>query len=74
MQLTSVGQTGQSSNSKYFAGVLEGEGALLGHRYVKSKQEIMTNTLPFSYKITKKASKQSVIILTPQSICRTESS
>lgn len=42
-----------SSNDKYPVGELEEEGTLLGCRYVKSKQEIIKNTLSFSYKITK---------------------
>ena len=65
--------TNGSGNGKYLVGVLEGEGALLGCRYVKSKQEIIKNVLPFSYKITQKSLKTSTIGLTPQSMCRTES-
>lgn len=42
-----------SSNGKYPVGELEEEGTLLGCRYMKSKQEIIKNILPFSYKITK---------------------
>lgn len=46
--------TNSSGNRKYLVGVLEGKGALLGCRYMKSKQEIIKKTLPFSYKPTKK--------------------
>lgn len=58
--------TNSSGNGKYLVEVLEGEGALLGCRYMKRKQGVIKNTLPFSYKITKS-------LETPQSICRTES-
>lgn len=60
-----------SSNGKCPVGELEGEGALLGCRYVKSKQEI--TTLSFSCKITKINALKSIILLTSQSTCRTVS-
>lgn len=63
-----------SSDGKYPVGELEGEVALLGCRYVKSKQEIIRNTLPFSYKITKSNALKSIIFWhlrapTGQSVC-----
>lgn len=62
-----------SSNGKCPVGESEGEGALVGCRYVKSKHEILKNTLAFSYKITKNNALKSIIVLTSQSTCRTES-